>query len=70
MCRRPSCLHRLRIDLLGQLAYLRWRTDWWDMMAHSSAEIGVVFGVLTLVTGSIWGRPTWQTWWEWAMSGW
>ncbi|WP_420638510.1 cytochrome c biogenesis protein CcsA [Candidatus Poriferisocius sp.] len=50
---------------LASLAYLRWRTDWWDLMAHSSAEIGVVFGVLTLVTGSIWGRPTWQTWWEW-----
>ena len=53
------------LTFLASLAYLRWRTDWWDMMAHSSAEIGVVFGVLTLVTGSIWGRPTWQTWWEW-----
>ena len=53
------------LTFLASLAYLRWRTDWWDMMAHASAEIGVVFGVLTLVTGSIWGRPTWQTWWEW-----
>ncbi|WP_419919973.1 cytochrome c biogenesis protein CcsA [Candidatus Poriferisocius sp.] len=53
------------LTFVASLAYLRWRTDWWDMMAHSSAEIGVVFGVLTLVTGSIWGRPTWQTWWEW-----
>ena len=53
------------LTFLASLAYLRWRTDWWDMMAHASAEIGVLFGVLTLVTGSIWGRPTWQTWWEW-----
>jgi len=53
------------LTFLASVAYLRWRTDWWDIMAHSSAEIGVVFGVLTLVTGSIWGRPTWQTWWEW-----
>lgn len=53
------------LTFVASLAYLRWRTDWWDMMAHASAEIGVVFGVLTLVTGSIWGRPTWQTWWEW-----
>ncbi|MCY4272129.1 MAG: cytochrome c biogenesis protein CcsA [bacterium] len=53
------------LTFLASLAYLRWRTDWWDIMAHSSAEIGVLFGVLTLVTGSIWGRPTWQTWWEW-----
>lgn len=53
------------LTFLASLAYLRWRTDWWDMVAHASAEIGVVFGTLTLVTGSIWGRPTWQTWWEW-----
>ncbi len=53
------------ITILASLGYLRWRTDWWDIMAASSAEIGVVFGALTLVTGSIWGRPTWQTWWEW-----
>ncbi|MCY3968002.1 MAG: cytochrome c biogenesis protein CcsA, partial [bacterium] len=53
------------ITFLASLGYLRWRTDWWDIMAASAAEIGVIFGVLTLVTGSIWGRPTWQTWWEW-----
>lgn len=53
------------LTFLASLAYLRWRTDWWDMMAHASAEIGVLFGILTLVTGAIWGRPTWQTWWEW-----
>ncbi len=53
------------LTFVASVAYLRWRTDWWDIMAHSSAEIGAVFGVLTLVTGSIWGRPTWQTWWEW-----
>jgi heme exporter protein C len=38
---------------------------WWDIVAHSSAEIGVVFCGLTLFTGSIWGRPTWNTYWEW-----
>ena len=53
------------LTFLASLAYLRWRTDWWDMMAHASAEIGVVFGALTLVTGSIWGRPIWGTWWDW-----
>ena len=41
------------------------RSVWWDIVAHSSAEIGVVFCGLTLVTGSIWGRPTWNTYWEW-----
>jgi heme exporter protein C len=36
-----------------------------DLVAGASAEIGVVFTALTLVTGSIWGRPTWGEWWVW-----
>jgi heme exporter protein C len=37
----------------------------WDRLAVSSMEVGVVFTVLTLVSGSIWGRPTWGVWWVW-----
>jgi heme exporter protein C len=37
----------------------------WDRLAASSAEVGVVFTALMLVTGSIWGRPTWGVWWVW-----
>ena len=33
--------------------------------ARASAEIALLFTLLTLVTGSIWGRPTWGTWWTW-----
>ena len=33
--------------------------------AKATAEIGFLFTVLTLVTGSIWGKPTWGTWWTW-----
>lgn len=33
--------------------------------AKATAEIGLVFTVLTLITGSIWGKPTWGTWWTW-----
>ena len=50
----------------GSVAYLWKGSRWWDTLAYSSAEIGVVFCGLTLVTGSIWGRPTWNTWWEWS----
>ena len=32
---------------------------------RSTAEIGLLFTILTLVTGSIWGKPTWGTWWTW-----
>ena len=36
-----------------------------DRLAGASAEVGVVFTGLTLVSGSIWGRPTWGAWWVW-----
>ena len=36
-----------------------------DRVAHSAMEVSAVFIGLTLVTGSIWGRPTWGVWWAW-----
>ncbi|MHB1785308.1 MAG: cytochrome c biogenesis protein CcsA [Acidimicrobiales bacterium] len=52
---------------LASLAWLwpRTRARKWDLLAGASAEIGVVFFALTLVTGSIWGRPAWGVWWTW-----
>ncbi|NRA63808.1 MAG: cytochrome c biogenesis protein CcsA [Pseudobacteriovorax sp.] len=35
------------------------------LWGRSVAEVGLIFTVLTLATGSIWGRPTWGVWWEW-----
>jgi heme exporter protein C len=43
----------------------RTRARRWDRIAAASAEIGVVFTILLLATGSIWGRPTWGVWWTW-----
>lgn len=43
----------------------RTRSLTWDLVAGASAEVGVLFTALTLVTGSIWGRPTWGVWWVW-----
>ncbi len=37
----------------------------WDQLALSSVEIGVVFILVNIVTGSIWARPVWGTWWTW-----
>ena len=34
-------------------------------MGKAWAEVGLVFSILTLATGSIWGKPTWGTWWTW-----
>lgn len=35
------------------------------MVAHSSAELGVVFTGLAIIAGAVWGKPTWGTWWTW-----
>jgi heme exporter protein C len=53
------------VVFIGSIAYLRTRERRWDLMAHAAAEIGVVFTTLVLITGPIWARPVWGTWWEW-----
>jgi heme exporter protein C len=53
------------ITFIGSIAYLRTGARRWDLLAHSSAEIGVVFLTLVLITGPIWAKPVWGTWWEW-----
>ncbi len=50
---------------LSSIAYLRTRARRWDLLAHSAAEVGVVFCTLVLITGPIWARPVWGTWWQW-----
>lgn len=45
--------------------YLLRHRERWDVMAVSSAEIGVVFTTLALVLGSLWAKPVWGTWWTW-----
>ena len=47
------------------IGYLIRRTPGWDRLAHASAEVGVVFVTLALVTGVIWARPVWSVWWTW-----
>ena len=37
----------------------------WDQIAVASVEIGIVFAFINIVTGSIWARPIWNTWWTW-----
>lgn len=55
------------ITSIASTLYLwkRTRNMKWDLLAASSAEVGVIFTALTLVTGSIWGRPAWGVWWTW-----
>jgi heme exporter protein C len=53
------------VALVGSVAYLRTKKLRWDRIAASSAEIGVVFTGTALLTGMIWGKPTWGVWWTW-----
>lgn len=53
------------IVFIASVQYLRKESRYWDILALSSAEIGVVFITLTIITGSIWAKPVWGTWWTW-----
>lgn len=47
----------------ASFAYLRTKNELWDRLAVATAETGVVFGALMLITGIIWARPVWGVWW-------
>jgi heme exporter protein C len=49
----------------SSLGYLVWRHPLANIAARAIAPAGAVFAAICLITGSIWGRPTWGTWWEW-----
>ncbi len=49
----------------GGVRYLGTGRRDWDIVSASAAEIGVVFATLVIVTGSLWARPVWGTWWTW-----
>ena len=53
------------VNFLSSITYLLTRRNFWDVMARSAAELGVVFGVGVLASGSLWARPTWNAWWTW-----
>ena len=50
---------------LASLVYLVWRHPLAAIAARGAAVPGLVFTLICLATGSIWGRPTWGTWWVW-----
>ena len=44
---------------------LIWRIKICELIAMASAPIGAVFTAITLISGAVWGKPTWGTWWAW-----
>jgi heme exporter protein C len=55
----------IAVVFVASLAYLGTRRAAWDRAAAAAAELAVCFIGITLATGSIWGKPTWGTWWTW-----
>ena len=53
------------IVFIGSILYLVKRESKWDILAHSSAEAGIIFTTLALLTGAIWAKPVWGVWWAW-----
>ncbi len=45
--------------------YLAKRDRKWDRLAVASVEVGIVFTLINILSGSIWARPIWNTWWTW-----
>ena len=53
------------ITTLASAMWLRRRSEGWWVLGGAAAEVGIVFTAICLLTGSIWGRPTWGTYWDW-----
>lgn len=51
--------------VIGGIMYLRTRSAKWDVLAVAGVEVGLVLALVNLLTGSIWARPIWNTWWTW-----
>lgn len=53
------------VAAIGGIAYLRTGDLKWDRLIVASVEIGIAFIFINIVTGAIWARPIWNTWWTW-----
>lgn len=53
------------VTAVAGILYLTRGSRKWDNVAVASVEIGVVFTLINILSGSIWARPVWNTWWTW-----
>ncbi|MBC6936467.1 MAG: cytochrome C assembly protein [Chloroflexi bacterium] len=51
--------------VIGGIQYLRTRQVKWDTLALAGVEVGIALALVNLVTGMVWARPIWNTWWTW-----
>ena len=50
---------------IASIFFLIWKHPFADIIARSIAPLGLIFSILTILTGSLWGKPMWGTWWVW-----
>jgi len=50
---------------VASILFLMRRNYFWDILAEAAAEIGIILATLTLASGMIWARVSWNTWWTW-----
>jgi heme exporter protein C len=53
------------ITAVSSAMYLWKRTEFWDLLGASAAEIGVLFFAVTIIDGALWGKVTWGVFWRW-----
>jgi len=53
------------VVMAAGIAYLKTKDNKWDNLSSASAEIGVLFTTIVLLTGPVWGRASWNAWWTW-----
>ena len=53
------------IVAIASALHLKTKNEKWDSIAFATAELGVVFATLIIVTGAIWAKPVWGVWWTW-----
>lgn len=53
------------VSVVGSIIYLVKRDLDWDRAAQAAIEVGLVFGLGTVLTGMFWAKPTWNTYWTW-----
>ncbi len=54
------------VACVAGIMYLRRPRPWWDDVVVGSVRLGLVFAILTVITGSIWAKASWGTWWVWS----
>jgi heme exporter protein C len=53
------------VSFVAAVLYLRSQDMKWDRLGYVSVRIGLLFSILVMITGMIWGKAAWDTWWAW-----